>query len=277
MRFPLLIDYQDAFSKGTFQRMQSAPLMYKQIYKRELKLVNEFEKKSYNWFNGHIIISEQDRMALNVAPDKKIFIVPNGIDTSFFKPIVSDKKFDITFVGNMNYPPNVDGACFLVEEIMPLVWKQLPEAKVQIGGAHPNRKVRALEQKKVTVTGWIDDIRDCYNSTRTFIAPMRIGTGLQNKLLEAMAMQIPCVTTPISFEPLRAKRNNDILVGETKQDLAQHLINLLQNRELNSKIASNGYHFVFENYSMEHSRKLLDDVIAYTIMNAAKSAKDIES
>ena len=90
-------------------------------------------------------------------------------------------------------------------------------------------------------------------------------------------MQIPCVTTPISFEPLRAKKNNDILVGETKHDLAQHLINLLQNRELTSKIASNGYNFVLENYSMEHSRKLLDDVITYTIMNAAKSAKDIES
>jgi len=262
--FPRIIDYQDAFSKGTFQRMQNAPGLYKLIYGRELKLVKEFEKQSYEWFDGHIIISDQDRSALNVDAGKKVFVIPNGIDTTFFKPEKGTNLFEITFVGNMNYPPNIDSALFLVNEIMPIVWKKIPGARVQIGGANPSTAVRNLASTKVTVTGWVDDIRECYKNTVVFIAPMRIGTGLQNKLLEAMAMQIPCITTPLSFEPLKAQENKDILVGSTATELAGHLISLLSDENLRKRVALSGYEFIRKNYSMEHSKEMLSDVIRMT-------------
>lgn len=263
--FPRLIDYQDAFSKGTFQRMQNSPAMYKSIYSRELKLVKDFERQSYSWFDGHIIISDQDRAALNVDAGKKVFVIPNGIDTSFFKPERGKDLFDITFVGNMNYPPNIDSALFLINEIMPLVWKEIPGARVQIGGANPSAAVKKLASAKVSVTGWVDDIRDCYKNTKVFIAPMRIGTGLQNKLLEAMAMQIPCITTPLSFEALKAEANKDILVGSTAGELAGHLVSLLSDENLHKHVALSGYEFTRKNYSMEYSKKMLADVILKTI------------
>ncbi len=264
-KFPRIIDFQDAFSRGTFQRFQKAPTLYKSIYERELKLVREFENSSYNWFDSHIIISDQDRAALNVDENKNVFVIPNGIDTTFFKPEKSINLFDITFVGNMNYPPNIDSALFLVNEIMPLVWNKIPSAKVQIGGANPSSAIKNLASTKVKVTGWVDDIRECYKNTNVFIAPMRIGTGLQNKLLEAMAMQIPCITTPLSFEPLKAKRNVDILVGSTAQELADHLINLLTDDNLHKRIALSGYDLIKKNYSMEHSKEMLSDVFRMTI------------
>lgn len=262
---PLMIDYQDAFSKGTLQRMQNATWMLQPVYKREYRLVCDFEKNSYDWFNAHFIISDQDREALNVESSKKITILPNGIDTDYFKPSMVSKKYDITFVGNMNYPPNVDGASLLVEEIMPLVWSELPEVTVQIGGANPNQRVKKLASSKVTVTGWMDDIRECYRNTRVFIAPMRIGTGLQNKLLEAMAMKIPCITTPLSFEPLKATRDVDILVGSSAKELSGHLVKLLTDENFSNRIATTGYEFILKNYSMHHSQKLLNDVLEETV------------
>ncbi|MBL0342118.1 MAG: glycosyltransferase [Bacteroidetes bacterium] len=262
---PLLIDYQDAFSRGTFQRMQNASLLFRYLFKREYNLVTDFERQSYNWFHGHIIISEQDRLALSIDKDKEMFVLPNGIDTNFFKPMPNEKNFDITFVGNMNYPPNIDAACFLVNEIMPLVWKRIPTAKVQLGGANPDKRVKKLASNRVTITGWMDDIRDCYKNTRVFIAPMRIGTGLQNKLLEAMAMKIPCITTPISFEPLNATMDVDILVGTDRDQLANHISTLLKDQELSDQIALDGYNFVLEKYSMQHSRKLLKDILESTV------------
>ncbi len=263
---PLVIDYQDAFSKGTLQRMQAAAWWIKPLYSRELSLVKKIEAESYEWFDGHIIISKQDKAALAIDQNKSISIVPNGVDTSLFFREPADKKADITFVGNMNYPPNVDAACFLVEEIMPLVWKQLPDAKVQIAGANPNKKVRELASGFVYITGWVEDIRHCYRSSKIFVAPMRTGTGLQNKLLEAMAMGIPCVTTPLSFEPLGATPAVDILVAKEAAEIAERIIRLLNSEDLRNEIGNNGLKFVRANYSMEHSMKLLDQVLHESVV-----------
>ena len=171
----------------------------------------------------------------------------------------------------MNYPPNVDGAAYLVERVMPIVWKKYPEVTVQIAGANPNHKVKALASRTVNVTGWVDDIRECYRSSRIFVAPMRIGTGLQNKLLEAMAMGIPAVTTPLSFEPLGAVHGIHILVGENATALAENIMRLLQDENLRTEIGHNGIAFVKSNYSMEHSGKLLNEVFEKTLSEKYKT------
>ena len=102
----------------------------------------------------------------------------------------------------MGYHPNVDAACFLAEEIMPLVRRQHPTARLLVAGTTPAPRVLALASAHVEVSGWVPDIRAAYASARVFVAPMRVGTGLQNKLLEAMAMQLPCVTTPLANNAL---------------------------------------------------------------------------
>lgn len=263
---PKVIDYQDAFSRGTAQRSARAVFFLRPIYKRELKLVLEYEQQSFNLFNKHIIISEQDREWLNASRKNEVTVIQNGIDLNYFqRHAVTEDKFDITFTGNMNYIPNIDAAVFLVRKIMPVVWKELPGASVQIAGAHPNRKVKELASEKVTVTGWVNDIRESYYKSRIFIAPMRMGTGLQNKLLEAMAMELPCITTSISCSPLGAMPGRDILVGNNSEELAQHIINLLKDNSLSKRIAADGYNYIKENFALEISagklKKVLSDLI----------------
>jgi len=263
---PKVIDYQDAFSRGTAQRASRALFFLKPLFNRELKLVMEYEQKSFNWFDKHIIISEQDKEWLNTSNKNELTVIQNGIDLNYFqRHTIPEDKFDITFTGNMNYIPNIDAAIFLVRKIMPFVWKEIPGASVQIAGAHPNRKVKELASERVTVTGWVNDIRESYYKSRLFIAPMRMGTGLQNKLLEAMAMELPCITTSISCSPLGAMAGKDILVGNNSKELSQHVINILKDKSLSQRIATNGYNFVKTNFALEISAKKLEDIMGNVI------------
>ncbi|MCX6140811.1 MAG: glycosyltransferase [Candidatus Kapabacteria bacterium] len=257
---PAVIDYQDAFSVGTEQRVRTAPWFLRPFYTRELRLVRQFESSSFSWFHKHIIISEQDRSVMTSGGDA-MTVLPNGLDADYFSPRSCEKIVDVLFVGNMNYPPNVVAACFLVEKIMPIVWSALPTVSVQIAGATPDRRARSLASERVRVTGWVDDIRTCYASSRVFVAPMQTGTGLQNKLLEAMAMAIPCITTPISAQPLGAVAERDILIGEDAQSIANQMIRLLENADEAQHLGLRGREFIVEKFRMEQTRTALDEAI----------------
>ncbi len=174
---------------------------------------------------------------------------------------IQKKKADLVFTGNMAYPPNVDAAEFLVNQIMPLVWKKMPGAKVMIAGATPDKRVTSLKSENVTVTGWLDDIRDSYAGAKVFIAPMQIGTGLQNKLLEAMSMKVPSITTPLANDALQAVDGESILIGKDAPTLATQILNLLNDEVLYRKIAENGFAFVKEHYSWEEATDKLHHII----------------
>ncbi len=161
----------------------------------------------------------------------------------------------------MAYPPNVDAANFLIKEIMPLVWGKIPGAKVLLAGASPDRKVLALKSNMVEVSGWLDDIREAYASAKVFIAPMRIGTGLQNKLLEAMSMKIPSITTRLANDALNAKNGEQVLIGDNANELADNILNLLEDTGLYKSIAHNGYKFVNSEYSWEESTAKLEKIM----------------
>lgn len=244
-----VIDFQDAFSAGTAQRLAKAPFWMRPIFSREVRLVNDFEKESFSWFDKHLVISEADRNQLQVVNPDNIRILVNGIDVDRFYAPETAKTIDLLFVGNMQYPPNVDAAVFLVNQIMPLIWKELPGLKLVLCGADPVKEVKALAGNRVEVTGWVEDVKKYYQSARVFIAPMRIGTGLQNKLLEAMACGVPCVTTHLSALPLGGKEGVDILVGDTPTQLANCVISLYSNDTMGREISENGNKLVRSAFS----------------------------
>ncbi|MBR4492132.1 MAG: glycosyltransferase, partial [Bacteroidales bacterium] len=128
-------------------------------------------------------------------------------------------------------------------------------------GANPSPRVLALENKQVTVTGWVDDMREYYAKSRIFIAPMRLGTGLQNKLLEAMSMGIPCITSPLAATPLNAQANQEILVCNSTLGYIDAIDNLLKDAEHYARIARNGQTFVQANYNWEHTSRILEELI----------------
>lgn len=256
------LDYQDVLSHGLKRRLKNSSFFMKPFLKLEYSRLLSYENEMFEVFDNKTIISIPDRNLIPHDLKDEIHVIPNGVDYSFFKPILDkDKDVDVVFTGNMAYPPNVDAAEYLIKKIMPIVWQKFPEATALLAGASPVKKVLALQSNLVTVSGWMDDIRDSYSSAQIFIAPMRIGTGLQNKLLEAMSMKIPSITTPLANDALQAKSGKEILIGSNETELASHIIELLQNKKFQEEIAQNGYNFVHENHSWDNATEKLNRVI----------------
>ena len=255
------LDYQDVLSHGSKRRLSNASLISASLFKMEYRRLVDYERKVFDLFDNKTIISIPDKNLIQHDNKKEIHVIPNGVDHSFFKPIDKEKKFDVVFTGNMGYPPNVDAAGYLINEIMPIVWKKIPTAKVLLAGASPSRKVTNLQSNLVVVSGWLDDIRDAYSSARVFIAPMRIGTGLQNKLLEAMSMKIPSITTPLANDALQAKDGYEILIGKDAEELSKSIIKLIEDKKTYDQLAINGYNFVHNNHSWEKATEKLHIII----------------
>lgn len=262
---PKSLDYMDALSKGTQRRIKTEKFIRKALFKEEHKRLSKYENLIFDYFDGHCIISEQDRNFIKHPKKKNIEIISNGIDNEFFKPETTHKKYDLVFTGNMNYPPNSDGAIYIVKKIMPIVWKTHPNVNLIIAGVNDNPKVKALASVNVKITGWMDDIRSAYNESKIFVAPMLIGTGLQNKLLEAMSMGLPCITSTLANNALNAKENQEVLIGQNAEDYAEKIIFLLQSEEKSKELGEQGKLFVHQNYNWESSAEKLNLLIQATI------------
>ncbi|MFU8842386.1 MAG: glycosyltransferase [Bacteroidales bacterium] len=257
-QIPKTLDYQDVFSKGAERRSKTASFYLKPVLISEYRRLLKYEHDIFSAFDHKTIISVPDRDLIPHPDNEKIVVVMNGVDTDFFKPLSVDKRYDLVFTGNMGYPPNVHAAEFLVKKILPLVHQKKPGTNVLLAGATPHNNVKALAGKWVTVTGWVDDIRLCYAQARVFIAPMQIGTGLQNKLLEAMAMRIPSITSDLANSALNATHGKDILVGKNAGEFAEHILNLLADEKLAASVAAQGYAFVHNHYNWQAATRNLE-------------------
>ncbi len=258
----MVLDFQDCLSMNMLRRANVSSFFVKTILMQEVKRLRKYENKMFSIFDFTTIITSQDRDCVVSSRRNEIEIVENGVEESYFSyPKNADIVFDIIFSGNMSYKPNVVAAKFLVEKIMPLVWKTFPNITVCLAGSNPTKEVLALQSDKVTVTGWVDDMKPYYAQSRIFIAPMQIGTGLQNKLLEAMAMSLPCITTTLANAALRSIHGRDVLVGDNENELAEHILSLLQDETLRQKIAESGNKFVKENYSWQTSTEKLERLL----------------
>lgn len=256
---PKTIDYMDAFSTGIERRIELETFYKRWIFKLESKRLNRYEREIFDYFELHTIISEQDAAILGTTVNQKIECVPNGVAESFLN-YNSNKpaEFDIVFVGNLNYPPNVQAVKFILDEILPSARKRGLDWSFVAAGADPSKDL-AERFKKVPNTQLrsnISDIREGYCAGKVFVAPMKIGTGLQNKLLEAMALGLPSVTTKLANNALQAKVNEEILVAESSADFIG-AIELLLEGEIDVSIGKSGKEYIAKNFDWSNSTKKL--------------------
>ena len=263
-----VMDFQDALSMNTERRMERSHGLWRSILHYEFKMLRSTEYNAFKIFDALTIISETDADAIPHKRNGDIHIVRNGVDFDYFVPQSLSKDNDIVFCGNMQYAPNIDAARYLVNDIMPLVWEKRPEARLVLAGATPTSAVRRLAGPHVEVTGSVPDIRPYYAHSRLFIAPMRLGSGLQNKLLEAMAMGVPCVTTPIANEALGATPGTHILVGSSPQELASHILSLLADPAQAQSLSAAALDFVHQNYSWPAAVQPLEDIFSQITHNS---------
>ncbi len=258
-RIPKTLDYMDALSAGIRRRVELQPFYRKWVFRSEARRLAAYERNIFDYFEHKTIISEQDRTLIQHPDRDKIHIVPNGIHSSFFERPEINTDHDFVFVGNMSYPPNIEAVQYIAKHVLPA----FPKATFLISGSSPDPVVKALAQRneRIDITGWIDDIRTSYCRGKIFLAPMMIGTGMQNKLLEAMALGVPCVTTPLANNAIRATHEKEIMVGDDVESILNALRRLLENPSFAETIGKAGSEFVKTEYSWEKSVSELVDIM----------------
>lgn len=260
--YPCVLDFQDALSTNMDRRASKSIFPKSLLYKIEAILLRREERRMFDRFDKLTIIVEEDRKEIKHTRNNEIEIIPNGVDESYFNYKKQfNKEYDIIFSGGMSYQPNVVAAEYLIKEVMPLVWEINPQARVVIAGANPKKSLLKLQNDMVIITGWVDDMKEYYEKSKIFIAPMLIGTGLQNKLLEAMAMNLPCITSSLAGDALKATPDKEILIGNTPKEFAGHINNLIKDKELSVQIAENGNRFVKENYCWQTTVNKLEEIL----------------
>jgi len=219
------------------------------IYAR--KLYN-FEHEMIKKFDRTIYVSEGDA-AIHDCLKEKISIIPNGVDLDYFRPNETVEEYpSLIFTGHMSFNPNVQAVLFFEREVFPFVKKNFPKIKFYVVGAEPNKEILELNGKAgVVVTGFVDDVRPYLSKATIFISPMVNGSGIKNKILQAMAMGKPVVSTALGAEALEYRKGEDLMIADEPDIFARVLKNLLEDREKRNILGINGRRLVEEKYSWD--------------------------
>ncbi|MDR0927317.1 MAG: glycosyltransferase [Ignavibacteria bacterium] len=256
------LDLQDAFSVSTKRRAGVSAWYLRMILDWEADALRRYEDYVIERCPKCTIISDADRSKLHSEKHDRVAVIPNGVDFSYFAPHPEiEKKYDVVFVGRMSYPPNINAVVYLLKEVMPLVWRERSSCNVLIAGAQPPLAITSLASANVHIESGLDRIWTAYASARIMVAPMQIGAGLQNKLLEAMAMKLPCITSDIANAALGAEVGSAIIVAEHPMDYANAILRLLDNANESDTIGEMGYQYVTENFGWERHTLALADII----------------
>lgn len=212
----------------------------RQVWRLEAALMRRFERREYLRFGRVVVVTERDAEALRALEvSMPVTVIPNGVDAAAYAPVGQREPGLIVFSGTMNHPPNVTAAVHLAHDVLPRVRAAVPGAHVALVGRDPVRAVDALRKLEgVTVTGPVAAMAPWLSRATAYACPMLTGTGIKNKLLEAMANGVPCAATSLAAAGLGTEPGEHLLIGDDPDELAHHLITLLTDDVTASRVAS---------------------------------------
>jgi glycosyltransferase involved in cell wall biosynthesis len=219
-----------------------------------------YERAMLTRASVNVYVSEVDATVYaRCFPGRKTAVVPNGVDTEYFAPMQVDPDSSyLVFEGNMNFEPNVDTAQVLVKEILPRVRRRVANASVGLIGRNPTEAVRALASEHVEVTGTVEDVRPYLARATVFACPMRLGSGIKNKILQAWAMARPVVATSESLGGINAQDELNILVRDNPDDFAEAVVGLILDPARATQLGAEGRKTVEQSYSWNARATQLD-------------------
>ena len=257
-----MIDYQDAFSKGLERRKMHHSFWMQPFLNLEYRRLKAYESRIFDLFDVSMIISAQDAALIDHPENHRFEVIPNGVDTEHYHPEPRAKTLDLLFTGNMGYEPNINCVRYMVDEVLPLLDQEFPHLQFVAAGKEPSAELKRLKSRHLQLTGWVNDLRSYYQQARIFVAPMQIGIGMQNKILEAMSMGLPVITSKLANNAIGAKHGKEVWIADTPEKVAEGISYLLHNTELAISIGQNARNLMIREFSWNKQNEQLNRLIA---------------
>ncbi len=272
---PVVWDSVDCISLLFEQTLQRGPSLGSRLKAwLDLERTRRYEGWLVRQFDRVLVTSQADRRALqdlalcSLQPaalsleSGTITVLANGVDLDHFKPLdVPRDPATLILTGKMSYHANVAAALYLVREIMPLIWARQPDVKLHIVGKDPAKEIRAVgSDPRVTVTGYVPDMRPYLAQATVAVCPVLYSAGIQNKVLEAMAMGTPVVATPQSCAALEVVHGENVLIAGEPEAFAQRVLELLDDEGVRETMGRNGRRYVEEHHDWRDVTQRLEEV-----------------
>lgn len=235
------------------------------LYQTEFRRVRNYEPSVVSRLTRCLVISDADRKAIDPQGKlQNILVNPHGLDPNYFVPDREHPKIAgrIVFSGNMSYDPNVDAIVHFANHVYPLIRQMRPHVTLTIVGKNPKPSVASLARDpSIEVTGFVDDIRPYLNCAEVAVNPLRIGAGLQNKVLEAMSLALPLVMTKVANEGIQATPGVHAMVADSTKALVATIVRLLDEADLRERIGRAAREWILEKWSWERHFEPLEQVL----------------
>jgi sugar transferase (PEP-CTERM/EpsH1 system associated) len=261
---PRVYDAVDSLAL-TYRRSISAPgvsPVRRLVSGFEWLKVRRYEPQMLRQFDSVLVSSPADRAALDRRPDNGIAVIPNGVDLDFFAQYDGPRDPDtVAFLGKMSYYVNVASIGWYCNEVLPLVRRLRPGVRLAIVGRDPVARVRALaKDNSIQITGSVPDVRPYLSRAAVCVCPMVTGAGIQNKMLEAMAVGTPVVSTSIACQALSVEPGRELLVADDPNEFAHHVHRLLEDPGLARRLAANARRYVEQHHNWREIVATLEEL-----------------
>ena len=280
----LIMDFVDADSDKWAQYGKYVGFPQSWIYRIESRRLGRYERKIAESFDHSIFVTQAEVQVFRRQNPhiENVTAIQNGVDLDYFSPGYrlfltrsdrpatshevpesSNRQPILVFTGAMDYYANIDGVTWFTKEVLPLIRKEIPKVKFFIVGSNPTQDVRELASGEgVVVTGYVKDTREYLQRATVVVVPLRIARGIQNKILEAMAMGLPVVATPQAFEGAEASPGEDLILEESVKGFARGTLDLIHRADLRKRLGASGRKTIERNYRWEKNLSGLEGILS---------------
>jgi glycosyltransferase involved in cell wall biosynthesis len=265
----------DAISLNMKRRAAVESRLLRPLFLWEWWRLRRLERSALGMFDKVIVTSPVDRDAVNsggepTIPEQRLAqVVANGVDLEHFhfRGPGGRNRQRVVFTGNLGYFSNQEAVRFFLRKIWPHVRRDMPAVRFQVVGDRPSPELRALCRRGegVELVGPVEDLRPHLWEASVAVSPLTTGSGLPNKVLEAMAAGAPVVTTPFALTSIAAREGREVLVGRTPEEFAAEVIRLLRDPTLGATLAADARRLVEQRYSWEASVAELEEVLTRAV------------
>ena len=236
---------------------------YRVLYNLEYHKVRSYEPAITHYFDSCLLISPFDKESLAGHENiDNIFYSPHGVDVAYYTPSGREEKENaLLFSGVMETPTNIDAVTYFCQTIYPLIKREIPGVNLWLVGKNPARAIKKFAENdpSITVTGFVKDLRPYFEKARVGIDPLRIGAGLQNKLLIGMSMGLPMVCTSIANEGIGAEKGRHLLIADEPQAFAADVVELFRDQKKSQEIARQARRYVEKYWTWEYHFQALEN------------------